>query len=82
MRNVAIRGCDSSRHRPWVAPSRRFRNRRIELLEVKGGRGLNAFGGTTLISQVLLAQAIDSVLFILILFAVQLRADGEAGRYE
>jgi hypothetical protein len=38
-----------------------FRNRRIELLEVKGGRGLNAFGGTTLISQVLLAQAIDSV---------------------
>jgi len=51
MRNVAIRGCDSSRHRPWVAPSRRFRNRRIELLEVKGGRKLNAFGPNALIAQ-------------------------------
>ena len=55
MRNVAIRGCDSSRHRPWVAPSRRFRNRRIELLEVKGGRKLNAFGGDTLILEAVAA---------------------------
>ena len=51
MRKVAIHGCDSSRHRPWVAPSRMFRNRRIDLLEVKGGRELNAFGGNALIWQ-------------------------------
>ena len=51
MRNVAIRGCDSSRHRPWVAPARIFRNRRIELIEVKGCGELNAFGGPALIWQ-------------------------------
>ena len=49
MRNVAIRGCDSSRHRPWVAPAHIFRNRRIDLIEVKGSRELNAFWGNELI---------------------------------
>jgi len=43
MRNVVIHGCDSSRHRPWVAPFEIFRNRRIDLIEVKGGGELNAF---------------------------------------
>jgi len=51
MRNVAIRGCDSSRHRPWVAPAHIFRNRRIELLEVKGCGELTAFGREALIQQ-------------------------------
>jgi len=55
MRNVAIRGCDSSRHRPWVAPSRRFRNRRIELLEAKGCGELNAFGRNALIAHAVAA---------------------------
>jgi hypothetical protein len=55
MRNVAIRGCDSSRHRPWVAPFEIFRNRRIDLLEVKGGRELNAFGWNPLTWQAVAA---------------------------
>ena len=55
MRNVAIRGCDSSRHRPWVAPFEIFRNRRIDLIEVKGSRELNAFGGNELISQAVMS---------------------------
>ena len=49
MRNVAIHGCDSSRLRPWVAPFETFRNRRIDLIEVKGSRELNAFAANALI---------------------------------
>jgi len=49
MRNVAIHGCDSSRLRPGVAPLEAFRNRRIELMEAKGSRELNAFGRNALI---------------------------------
>ena len=48
MRKVAIHGCDSSRLRPGVAPFEIFRNRRIDLLEVKGGGELNTFGGDAL----------------------------------
>jgi hypothetical protein len=51
MREVAIRGCDSSRLRPGIAPFEIFIDRRIELIEVKGGRELNAFGRNALIWQ-------------------------------
>ena len=78
MRNVAIRGCDSSRHRPWVAPFEIFRNRRIELFEVKGRGELNTFGRNALIGHGISTQPIDNAFFISILFAVRLRA-GETG---
>ena len=41
-----------------------FRNRRIDLLEVKGGRELNAFGGNALIWQAVSSQVIDNEMFI------------------
>jgi len=48
MRKVGTCGCDSSRHRPWVAPFERFHNRRIDLIEVNASRELNAFGQNAL----------------------------------
>jgi hypothetical protein len=55
MRKVATCGCDSSRLRPGVAPLEIIRNRRIELIEAKGSRELNAFGRNALILQAVAA---------------------------
>ena len=55
MRKVGSCGCDSSRHGPQISPFKTFRNHRIDLIDVKGSRELNAFLGNALIGQVVAA---------------------------